>query len=435
MFRQERLRSTSRYTLGLISLLVIATWKCGTPFFWRDDWLFLIRFMERDLGFLFESHAGHFLPLFKFVYLVQLYLLGVNVEFFHLVGLMLYALICASFLLFLRSVIDDTSLALFFAVLLALHPVNFIVLLWLFQIDILLLLFFQISAMRIALRDGGQNGFLVLLLLVAQALSFGNGHLFPLAVSAGLLLLHGSRSSARHMAALACLLSLILLCGQYFLMRKFGTVEINSLLAGWARYPAGLLSFVSLTLTRAALVPDSMVSKGVARIVAVALFSLGILFSLKDRSLARRLALALVWLFTTSAIVPFARADSAEAVYYYNTLSVIPGILYIALLAAECYRRLALGLGPGQIRMGSIGAMTLLLAVALFDQRLVDIFERRNARNQQAFAAAMTSGEPYRPFDDPVFAGGSGLQIAPEEAVKAYRYWAKHAVLPDLNRY
>jgi len=392
--------------------------------------------MQGDPRFLFEPHAGHFLPLFKLAYLAQLYLFGMNVQLFHFVGLSIYALTCGSFLLLVRSLVDNKPLAFFFAALLAVHPVNFVALLWPFQLGILIQLLFQIWAMRVALGGGEQGtGALLFLLLLGQQLSFGNGHFFPLAVSAVLLLFHGSRPEARRLAALAVLLSLSFLFCQYILMREFAAGEVSPLLARWSRYPTDLVGFILLTIARAALILDAMVSKTVARLAAMALLGLALCLSWTDSAFARRLVVVLAWLFTTSAIVPLARADSAEINYYYNTLAIMPTVLFVALLTAECSRRLALQLGPGQVQAWSIAAVILLLTIVFLDQRLVGIFEWRNIKNKQAFTTAMTTNAPYRPFDDPVFGGGPGLQIAPGDAVRAYRYWQQHAVLPDLNRY
>jgi hypothetical protein len=360
----------------------------------------------------------------------------VNVALFQLVGLVVYALLCGSFFLLLRSLLESEVLAFTFAALLAVHPVNFVVLLWPFQISILIQLLFQVWALRIALHGAERHRRLTLLaLLVGQQLSFGNGHFFPIAVAAVLLLFHGSRPGARRMAALAGLLSLGFVFGQYVLLRELPPGGTGPLLARWSRYPLDLLGFVLLNLARAALVLDAVVSKPVSWLAAGALLAAGAWASWTDRVLARRLAAALVWLLTTSAIVPLVRAASADVNHYYTTLCLIPGILYVALLAAAVSKRLGLPRDGRAARVGRTGGVVLLGAVVLLDQRLVAIFESRNAKNRQALAAALASDEPYRPFDDPVFGGGPGLHLDPGDAVEAYRYWREHALLPDLNRY
>jgi hypothetical protein len=169
-----------------------------------------------------------------------------------------------------RAILRTDHLALLVALFFAVHPANFVAVLWLCQIGLLAHLLFQVWAIRKVLQDEVVASWPLMTLLLVQQLTFGNGHFVPLAVAYALLFLRERRSDVTRLATLLFLVSVAFVLGQYLLLLSAGSAPDALHWHEGLAYPRRLAGFVLTNVARAALLFDRVIGHCLAQTGALA---------------------------------------------------------------------------------------------------------------------------------------------------------------------
>jgi len=407
---------------ALIQLAVFLAWRIDFGFFWRDEWMLLREAVRPELGWLLDPHFGHFKPLFKLFYLVEARLFGGLALAFHWVNLLTFGALVFAFDRVAAGLVAGAAPAAFLTLLLALHPTNYEMILWGFQVCEILHVTAVVLALGLSLRlAAGRGSFAALVAcLLAAHLTFGNGLFLPSAAAATLWL--APRRDAARPSRLAVLAGMqaAFLVGQVLVgtlsPRAPGVGQVAQALVG---YPLRLFGFVANGLSSAVLGFPALLDLG-ALLVGGFLLAALLLRGLRQPA-ERPLLLSLAaWLLAGSLAVPLLRPVAASGRSLYYTSLILPqALLLLAVLAQPWLRALLAGAtGAGRRPLVLLASAAVLAGSLVADRRFAAEFEARNRRNAAAMDAALAKGDRYRPYYDPV--AGGNLLLA-RDAVHAYR--------------
>ena len=326
------------YSKGKNKAILLFFFICIAIFFWIEPSIFFLRddlyyiakyFFENRLDFILSPHWGHVMPVFRFVYFSEIFLFGKNAILFQLLGLILLGMMAFLYSRMYRRVTTrNTVLALVIAVMMIAHPDWTEVTLWVFEICIILQLFFQALTILIYYKyvenDNQKYFFLFLGALILQNYCFGNGVFFPLLFIFALLLEKGSRKSH--------IISLVVIQIAFLLIQKFHSeqaIYISDLLHNYKAVLLNYYNFISISAVRFFIVKQ--VFGSAIQLASLVLFL--VLSMVAYRNDKKATLFFLAYFFVASISVPLARPNLRTNFHYYYTTLLFPAlfsILYIS---------------------------------------------------------------------------------------------------------
>lgn len=452
-------KSNYAYIFIILLLLVIAYWKMGTNFFWRDDWACMYIFKEWGLGYLSQSYAGHFFPLFYIVYCAELYLFGVNADLYHYVNLLAYAGLCFSFFLLCHYTSKNKLLSFVFTFYLLAHPLNFMMVLHTYELCEIIHILFQILFVLYFLKylenKSPKHLIFSCALLFFQAFFYDNGLLMPLLVIVASWIYNLKKQNGIIFSIIFLMLTFLFLFIHYYFIGKttlqqsphmFSLAKIfeDLPLVIWA-----FIKFASITVSRSFLLFDKLIGETGCIIFSFLFFSFIFYCSYKIKEVRKDMVFALYWMILTCIAIPIVRYKIIFFPYYYSCLSLAPVlyILFIVLkginehssrfLIIEKFKNNFIKYNPAY----ALTAAIFFILIFIADQHLVNIFEYRNIKNKEAMELAIKNNTAFQPFDDPVISDIKIIACWPHPweyngicAREHYLYWQRNSLETQLKK-
>ncbi|MBY0432669.1 MAG: hypothetical protein K2U26_01015, partial [Cyclobacteriaceae bacterium] len=309
------------------------------------------------------------------------------------------------------------------ALLLILHPVQFVNVLWIFQQCELIHLLMVLMCIRIFIRILSYNQtkdyISFLLLLFFQHYLFPNGIFYSLGFAI-LTLFHFSTLRS-YKLLWWCIAIFAFHAIQFFLLSQWLNENSTTTISiGIITKLHFLLTFVSNSIERF-LIPNATLSnKFWMNILPLAIFVAIIWFGLKFISHKKTLWLFIVLMISSSLTISIFRSSLSVIPFYYTSLH----LPFIILLIAPIFDQLLFTMRSKAILI-NIAAFGSIIILLWLDSLGKKIFITRNNLNRLKMEEALVNTGPYFPFDDPALDLPSYITIdgksSKETAVLLYR--------------
>jgi hypothetical protein len=218
-----------KYQILLFVLMLIITftiWRMKSNFFYWDEWDWL-KEIAQDKFNIFTPHNEHFLPLSKLFYLAEIRVTSASPLLLHYGMLILHAVTSFTLAHFLFKLFKSNTLALIGSGIFLLHPFQWQNVLWTFQSQIILNVWFFLLALLFLIKFFEKKKFihyvLSLVFTLLQAFCFGNGLILPLIIILFFILFRNSNISRKFMIPYFALFFIVLA-----LYKLYGSQNITS---------------------------------------------------------------------------------------------------------------------------------------------------------------------------------------------------------------
>ncbi|MGC4022136.1 MAG: hypothetical protein QM734_09440 [Cyclobacteriaceae bacterium] len=406
----------------VLTLAIFACWGNSYTFFWRDEWNFLSEFREIHFGFFFQPFNGHIKPIFKLFYFLESQLFGINTVFYNITNLLIYSVaIYFTYVLATESSPEKEDgkskiMAFGLAFVVALHPINFNHLLWSFQVSQSLYILFQVLCVLYFVKyvqsDSKKYLILSILFLLMQNYSFGNGLFMPF-VFLGYAILFKKRDKIKLVA-----IYFFIFMATIMIQALCGNPDglILKAIHNWYAILVEFINFLDINVCRIFTIIDGLHR---FHFLGIALFAAFVFYGYSRKSVNKEvLTIYLLWFIINCVSIPIVRQDSAKVPHYYTVMSLIPVCFIVYLIAYDSLSSFA-----AQRKSISFGILsTICVAFYIIDARMVSIFSRRNALNEQCLKSSIEKKIKYYAYDDPYFSEETDA-FRVDDVQEIYLYW------------
>ncbi|NNM95518.1 MAG: hypothetical protein HKL88_08660 [Bacteroidia bacterium] len=424
---------------GIILLSTFAYWRLSNSFFFSDEWPWMVALLHPTVILFFKAYNTHIMPVYLFVYFLELKIFGVQNNYYQYLSLLIYAGGVYAAYKTMRFGINNSNeqnsrpmnyIYLAAALFIIANPINSDLLSLSLTIDETLLIFFQACAVLFFLkytRTGGTSNLLLFLaFLILQNYSFGNGIFFPLIFIVYALLF---RTPAK---ARLIIIGSAAFAGMFMIQVLWGLIGDSGHVTVFNHLPVIIkvfFLFMDINICRSLFIYDFFHSK--LKIACFLLLTAVIFIGYKNKSSDKKLVtLYSAWFFASSISVPLGRYQTGiegEFVpYYYSVLGFMP--LVLLLVEVFYYRLLAIMNRNAAILAGAF--LLLIISFFFIDQKREKPISAANVQNEIAMKNAVADNKVYYGINDPFCSEtGYGRDTALRHVKDAYQYWGSHALL------
>lgn len=393
------LQSTKKLPYLVLVVLGLTVWINPDTFFWRDDWLYLSFYCQKQFA-LFNNHlAFEIKPLFQYFFFLEFRVMGSFMIGYQSINTLL--LVGCSIYLYrvLLSFSIHRNAALFSASLFLVHPIQFVNALWIFQqcelIHLLLLIasilyfkqYMETSTISSLLRFG--------CCLFFQNYFFPNGLFYPIMFLFAYFGLKNTKSVDFKFLVMVVLILASHVAHALYIQSKL--VLEGGLASNVKIKILYFFKIISISIWRMFIPnfsPNHSLLVIVAPLIACGFFIAIAYKKVVDRSIRELLFLSIAGIFFSSLILATTRFRQPEVHYYYSAWHFPYLFILISILVHYnvSFKKTAFKL------------ITVILIVLFIvaDYRGKRAFSYRNKLNAERMEIGLISNQ-YKPYDDPCF--------------------------------
>ena len=400
----------------------LIVWLNPDTFFWRDDWLYLSFYYQKQFA-LFNNHlAFEIKPLFQYFFFLEFLVMKSFMMGYQIINSLL--LVGCSIYLYrvLLSFSIHKNAALISAFLFVIHPVQFVNALWIFQQCELIHLLLLIASILYFKQymETSTNSSLVRFgcCLFFQNYFFPNGLFYPVLFLIAYLGLKSKKSVDFKFLVLVVLILATHLAHALYIQSRL-VLEGGALTSHVKIKILYFFKIISISIWRVFIPnfsPNHSFLVTVAPLIACGFFIAIAYKKIVDIGIKELIFLSLMGMFFSSILLTMTRFNQPEVHYYYSALH-FPYLFMLLSILVHYYvsfKKIAFKL----IAVVMIG----LLIVADFKGKRA--FSYRNKLNAERMQVALKSNQ-YKPYDDPCFSIPHYFQLEghseQESAVILYR--------------